>query len=510
MKKVQCKVCGSTRIKRINDSLCECSICGRQYTMEEARQLVTEIAETLSPEEETAKESALQSARQYSEAGDTQNALQSYEQVLKKEPENEEALQAVKQIFAADNAPAEAPGADDAKAEQPEEQPTEAEQPEGQQGTEDNATEDNAAADDAAEQPAGAENNADAANSDDANNAKSNAEKTKKGKNKKTKEKTTKKKDKDVDKDVDRDVHRDIDIDRDRDIDIHRDRDIDVHRDKEVVVEKEKKVKEKGKGGRGRTALIIIIVAVVFIIAGIIIGIAVSNSSSSEENPTVVYVSGEDEDAAEAGGDSSSSGSSSEAGASSETGEETTAATAEGTTAAEGSSTGMPTADFVDYLQNEAGLEIFDTGREPDTEGSITIYYCGVNIHIEKSKGVKEHDSVLTFNIAERNDTGTVLMVQLVADPADVEMGLDTINDSVIFPVSSALSTNDLKTYNNEEKGKDYEGFRTKLNEAFENSTFDGDTHLIADLIFEFEKTDEDAVSIAVCNMYELADVYGN
>ncbi len=132
-----------------------------------------------------------------------------------------------------------------------------------------------------------------------------------------------------------------------------------------------------------------------------------------------------------------------------------------------------------------------------------------MNIHIEKAKGVEAHDAVLTFNIAERSDTGTVLLVQIVADSADVKTGLDSVNDTVIFPVSSALSTYDLKTYDNEKK-KDYEGFRAKLNEAFENSTLDGDTHLIADLLFEFEKTDEDAVSIAVCNMYELAEVYGN
>ena len=43
MKKMQCEVCGSTDIKKIDDTTFECQSCGVQYSKEEVQKLLVEI-----------------------------------------------------------------------------------------------------------------------------------------------------------------------------------------------------------------------------------------------------------------------------------------------------------------------------------------------------------------------------------------------------------------------------------------------------------------------------------
>ena len=43
MKKMKCEVCGSTEIKKIDDSIFECQSCGVQYSKEEAVKLLVEL-----------------------------------------------------------------------------------------------------------------------------------------------------------------------------------------------------------------------------------------------------------------------------------------------------------------------------------------------------------------------------------------------------------------------------------------------------------------------------------
>ena len=43
MKKMQCEVCGSTDIKKIDDSIFECQSCGVQYSKDEVQKLLVEI-----------------------------------------------------------------------------------------------------------------------------------------------------------------------------------------------------------------------------------------------------------------------------------------------------------------------------------------------------------------------------------------------------------------------------------------------------------------------------------
>lgn len=40
MKKMQCEVCGSTDIKKIDDTTFECQSCGVQYSKEEVQKLL--------------------------------------------------------------------------------------------------------------------------------------------------------------------------------------------------------------------------------------------------------------------------------------------------------------------------------------------------------------------------------------------------------------------------------------------------------------------------------------
>ena len=47
MKKMQCEVCGSTDIKKIDDTTFECQSCGVQYSNEEVKKLLVEITDCI-------------------------------------------------------------------------------------------------------------------------------------------------------------------------------------------------------------------------------------------------------------------------------------------------------------------------------------------------------------------------------------------------------------------------------------------------------------------------------
>lgn len=97
MKKMQCEVCGSTEIKKIDDLIFECQSCGVQYSKEEVKKLLVEITGEVKIDHSQDAENMVKRAKQFEDRGDQEKAQEYYEKALDYDPDNEEATKATSQ-----------------------------------------------------------------------------------------------------------------------------------------------------------------------------------------------------------------------------------------------------------------------------------------------------------------------------------------------------------------------------------------------------------------------------
>ena len=98
MKKMQCEVCGSNEIKKIDDSTFECQSCGVQYSKNELQKLLVEITGNVKIDHSQEVENAIKRAEQFENDGDSQKAKEYYNKALDMDAENEKAQQRIKEI----------------------------------------------------------------------------------------------------------------------------------------------------------------------------------------------------------------------------------------------------------------------------------------------------------------------------------------------------------------------------------------------------------------------------
>lgn len=98
MKKMQCEVCGSTDIKKVDDSIFECQSCGVQYDKSEVQKLLVELTGEVKIDHSEEIENALKRAQQFLDEGDFSKASEYYNKVLDLDPNNEPAQRAINEI----------------------------------------------------------------------------------------------------------------------------------------------------------------------------------------------------------------------------------------------------------------------------------------------------------------------------------------------------------------------------------------------------------------------------
>lgn len=98
MKKMQCEVCGSTDIKKIDDTTFECQSCGVQYAKDEVQKLLVEVTGSVKIDRSEEIKNTLKRAENFEKEGNIQKAEQYYNAVLDLDPENERAIQRLEYI----------------------------------------------------------------------------------------------------------------------------------------------------------------------------------------------------------------------------------------------------------------------------------------------------------------------------------------------------------------------------------------------------------------------------
>lgn len=98
MKKMQCEVCGSTDIKKVDDSIFECQSCGVQYDKSEVQKLLVELTGEVKIDRSEEIENALKRAQQFLDEGDFSKASEYYNKVLDLDPNNDPAQRAINEI----------------------------------------------------------------------------------------------------------------------------------------------------------------------------------------------------------------------------------------------------------------------------------------------------------------------------------------------------------------------------------------------------------------------------
>lgn len=98
MKKMQCEVCGSTDIKKIDDSTFECQSCGVQYSKSEVQKLLVEISGEVKIDYSEEAINAIKRGIQFENAGNAKKAEEYYHKALDMDADNEEAQQRAKNI----------------------------------------------------------------------------------------------------------------------------------------------------------------------------------------------------------------------------------------------------------------------------------------------------------------------------------------------------------------------------------------------------------------------------
>lgn len=98
MKKIQCEVCGSTEIKKVDDDLFECQSCGIQYSKNDVTNLLVEITGEVKIDHAEDIENLTKRAEKFYNDGDKERSIEYYERVLDADPDNENAQNRIEQI----------------------------------------------------------------------------------------------------------------------------------------------------------------------------------------------------------------------------------------------------------------------------------------------------------------------------------------------------------------------------------------------------------------------------
>lgn len=92
MKKMQCEVCGSTEIKKVNETTFECQSCGIQYSKEELQKLLVEITGAVKIDRSNEVDKIMKNAKRLYDTGDYEKAYDQFCDVLNIDPKNCDAL----------------------------------------------------------------------------------------------------------------------------------------------------------------------------------------------------------------------------------------------------------------------------------------------------------------------------------------------------------------------------------------------------------------------------------
>ncbi len=98
MKKMQCEVCGSSLIRKIDETTFECQSCGVQYSSAEVKKLLMEVTGTVKIDHSEEVENSIKRAQQFEETGDSKRASEYYNAVLDMDADNEVAQEALKNL----------------------------------------------------------------------------------------------------------------------------------------------------------------------------------------------------------------------------------------------------------------------------------------------------------------------------------------------------------------------------------------------------------------------------
>lgn len=98
MKKMQCEVCGSSEIKKIDDTTFECQSCGVQYDKSEVQKLLVEITGKVKIDHSEEVDNHIKRAEQLEQSGNIAQAKEHYNAALDLDATNESAQDGIKEL----------------------------------------------------------------------------------------------------------------------------------------------------------------------------------------------------------------------------------------------------------------------------------------------------------------------------------------------------------------------------------------------------------------------------
>ncbi len=98
MKKMQCEVCGSSEIKKIDDTTFECQSCGVQYDKSEVQKLLVEITGKVKIDHSEEVDNHIKRAEQLERSGKIAEAKEHYNAALDLDATNESAQDGIKEL----------------------------------------------------------------------------------------------------------------------------------------------------------------------------------------------------------------------------------------------------------------------------------------------------------------------------------------------------------------------------------------------------------------------------
>lgn len=78
MKRLQCEICGSTAIKKVDESTYECMSCGIRYDKDDVKKLLVELTGSVQIDHSDEVENHIRRAKQLEAAGNLRDAVKHY------------------------------------------------------------------------------------------------------------------------------------------------------------------------------------------------------------------------------------------------------------------------------------------------------------------------------------------------------------------------------------------------------------------------------------------------
>ena len=92
MKKIECEVCGSTDITKVDNDTFQCAYCGIKYSKNDVQKMLVELTKPVSVHGIAQADSILKNADMTFEQGNYKEAFDLYNQVINLDPDNERAI----------------------------------------------------------------------------------------------------------------------------------------------------------------------------------------------------------------------------------------------------------------------------------------------------------------------------------------------------------------------------------------------------------------------------------